>query len=227
MTVDPTAPEEVVLSWSGGKDSAMALHELRRDEAFRVTHLLTTVSKDYERVSVHGVRRSLLALQAEALGLDLVEVEIPAECTHDAYEAVMTSAISSPPLAELDMHAFADLYLADVRSYRERNLGRLDKRAIFPVWGRDTKTFAREVIALGFEAVVACVDPRALSPDFAGRRFDDGFLDDLPGNVDPCGENGEFHTFVHAGPIFDRPVDVTLGERVARGGFVFQDLLPA
>ena len=204
----------------------MALHALRQEPSLRVAYLLTTVSEDYERVSVHGVRRKLLAQQAEALGFDLVEVAIPAECTHDTYEAIMTTALTSPPLADIATHAFADLFLADVRSYRERNLARLNKTAIFPVWGRDTESFAREVIALGFEAVVVCLDPSVLPPDLIGRRFDESFLDDLPSGVDPCGENGEFHTFVHDGPIFDRPVEVALGESVVRGGLVFQDLLP-
>jgi uncharacterized protein (TIGR00290 family) len=221
------AATDVVLSWSGGKDSAMALHVLRQDPSLRVAYLLTTVSKDYGRVSIHGVRRALVAEQADALGIDLFEVEIPARCSHETYQAAMVAALTSPPLSRIDTHAFADLFLADVREYRVGNLATLDKTPIFPLWSRDTGSLAREFIALGFRALVVCLDPRALSPDFAGRQFDESFLDDLPDGVDPCGENGEFHTFVYEGPIFDRRVDVTLGESVTREGFVFQDLLPA
>jgi uncharacterized protein (TIGR00290 family) len=221
------AVEDVLLSWSGGKDSAMALYELHQDPSLRIAHLLTTVTKDYGRVSIHGVRRTLLTQQAQALGIDLVEVAIPARCTHETYQAAMVAALESPPLASIHTHAFADLFLTEVRAYRESNLAKLGKRPIFPVWGRNTASLAKEFIALGFRAVVVCVDPRALAPDFAGRQFDEAFLEDLPDHVDPCGENGEFHSFVYDGPIFDRPIDITLGESVVREGFVYQDLLPA
>jgi uncharacterized protein (TIGR00290 family) len=218
---------DVLLSWSGGKDSAMALYVLRQDPSLRIAHLLTTVTKDYGRVSIHGVRRALLARQAEALGINLFEVTIPAQCTHEAYQANMIAALTSPPLAGINTHAFGDLFLADVRRYRESNLAKLDKKPIFPVWGHDTGSLARKFIALGFRAVVVCVDRSVLPPEFAGRQFDKGFLEDLPDEIDPCGENGEFHTFVYDGPIFERPIDITLGESVVREGCVFQDLLPA
>lgn len=204
----------------------MALNVLRQDPSLRIVSLLTTVTKDYERISIHGVRRMLLALQAQAIGMDLIEVAIPAQCTHDIYEAKMVAALTSPPLADLDTHAFADLFLQDVRAYRETNLAKLNKTAIFPLWGRNTTALARDFIELGFRAVVVSLDPRMLSPNFAGRQFDEAFLEDLPDNVDPCGENGEFHTFVYDGPTFVRSVDVALGEVVTREGFVFQDLLP-
>lgn len=204
----------------------MALNVLRQDPSIRIASLLTTITKDYGRISIHGVRRTLLARQAEALGIDLFEVEIPAECTHEIYQERMIAALTSPPLAGVDRHAFADLFLEDVRAYRETNLAKLGKTAIFPLWGRDTSALAREFIALGYRAVIVCLDPKTLSPDFAGSQFDDAFLDDLPDNVDPCGENGEFHTFVYDGPTFGEPVDITLGEIVVRDGFVFQDLLP-
>lgn len=220
------AAKDVVLSWSGGKDSAMALNVLRRDPSLRIAYLLTIVTKDYGRVSIHGVRRTLLARQAEAIDIELFEVAIPAQCTHKTYQASMVAALTSPPLAGIDTHAFADLFLEDVRAYRETNLAKLGKTPLFPVWGRDTSALAREFIALGFRAVVVCLDPRILTPDFAGRQFDEAFLDDLPDDVDPCGENGEFHTFVYDGPTFGEPVDITLGEAVIRDGFVFQDLLP-
>lgn len=205
----------------------MAFYVLLQDPSLRIAYLLTTVTKDYGRVSIHGVRRALLTRQAEALGINLLEVAIPAQCTHETYQAAMIAALTSPPLAGIDTHAFADLFLEDVRRHRESNLAKLDKKPIFPVWGRDTGFLSREFIALGFRAVVVCLNPRALPPEFAGRQFDDAFLEDLPGGVDPCGENGEFHTFVYDGPIFDRPVDISLGESVVREGFVFQDLLPA
>jgi uncharacterized protein (TIGR00290 family) len=219
------AVNDVVLSWSGGKDSAMALHVLRQDPSLTIAHLLTTVTKDYGRVSIHGVRRSLLARQAEALGMNLVEVAIPAQCTHETYETTMIAALTSPPLAGIDTHAFADLFLTDVRRYREINLAKLDKRAVFPVWGRDTGAVARDFIALGFRAIVVCLDPRALPAEFAGRELDEAFLEDLPDDVDPCGENGEFHTFVFDGPIFRRPIPISLGESVVRDGFVYRDVL--
>ena len=218
--------EDVVLSWSGGKDSAMALNVLRRDPSIKVAYLLTTVTNDYGRVSIHGVRRSVLAMQAESIGNNLFEVMLPAQCSNETYQARMVAALTSPPLADIDMHAFADLFLEDVRAYRENNLQQLGKAAIFPLWGRDTSALAREFIALGFRAVIVCLDPTLLSRDFAGRQYDESFLEDLPDDVDPCGENGEFHTFVYDGPTFAKPVEISLGEEVVRDGFVFQDLLP-
>jgi uncharacterized protein (TIGR00290 family) len=216
---------DVVLSWSGGKDSAMALHVLLQDPSYRIACLLTTVTEDYGRVSIHGVRRVLLRQQVAALSQKLFELEIPAQCTHERYQASMVTALTSPHLAGINTHAFADLFLEDVRTYRETNLTKLGKRPLFPVWGRDTSALAREFIALGFRAVVVCLDPRSLAPNLAGRQFDEAFLQDLPDSVDPCGENGEFHTFVYDGPTFVKPVDITLGEVVIRDGFVFQDLI--
>ncbi|MGH2817548.1 MAG: hypothetical protein ACRDJS_03685 [Actinomycetota bacterium] len=216
---------DVLLSWSGGKDSAMALHTLRQDSSYRVTCLLTTVTKDYERVSIHGVRRALLDRQAEAIDLDLFEVTIPAQCTHETYQSSMVAALMSPRLADINTHAFADLFLEDVRAYRETNLAKLGKKAIFPVWGHETKILARNFISLGFHAVVVCVDSRILDRDLAGREFDQAFLNDLPMNVDPCGENGEFHTFVYDGPGFRFPIRFERGKTVVRDGFAFSDLV--
>jgi uncharacterized protein (TIGR00290 family) len=213
------------LSWSGGKDSALALHELRERSGTPPRALITTVTVDYGRISMHGVRRELLGRQARAAGLPLVEVEIPADCSNDVYEQRMGQALAEAPLADARTIAFGDLFLADIRAYREERLSRVGKRASFPLWGQDTGTLAREFIAAGFEAVLVCVDPRRLDPSFAGRRFDAELLTDLPPNVDPCGENGEFHTFVHAGPIFDAPIPCRIGETVERDGFVFCDLL--
>lgn len=215
------------LSWSGGKDSALALQELRESPGAAPSALVTTVTADYRRISMHGVRRELLLLQARAAGLPLVEIEIPAGCSNDVYEQRMGQALVEAPLAAAETFVFGDLFLADVRAYREERLARVGKKAIFPLWGRDTCTLAREFIAQGFEAVLVCVDPRRLDASFAGRRFDADLLADLPSDVDPCGENGEFHTFVHAGPVFSASIDHAIGETVERDGFIFCDVLTA
>lgn len=217
----------LALSWSGGKDSALALWTLRRDHEIEPVALITTVTDEYARVSMHGVRRELLATQAAAVGVPLVEVPIPAACPNEVYEQRMAQALASGGLAAADTIAFGDLFLQDIRAYRIERLARAGKRACFPVWGRDTAELAREFLAAGFEAVAVCVDPRQLDAAFAGRRYDESFLADLPGGVDPCGENGEFHTFVHAGPIFSEPVRCRPGAVVVREGFAFCDCLPA
>ena len=216
----------VVLSWSGGKDSALALWALRREEVEPLT-LLTTVTDEYARISMHGVRRELLQAQARATGLPVLEVEIPPVCSNDVYEQRMAQALASRAIDGAEEVAFGDLFLEDIRAYREERLAQVGKRAVFPVWGRDTGDLARTFIDAGFEALLVCVDPRHLDWSFAGRSFDDELLRDLPDGVDPCGENGEFHTFVHAGPIFDQPIPVEVGERTVRDGFAFCDVLPA
>jgi uncharacterized protein (TIGR00290 family) len=216
----------VVMSWSGGKDSAHALRALQDDPEVDVVALLSTITEGYERVSMHAIRTGLLRAQAGATGLPLVEVRIPAACVNETYRTRMEDAISSEPIAGIDHHAFGDLFLEDVRSYREATLATAGKEALFPLWGRDTEELAYTFIAEGFRAVVTCVDPAKLDPSFVGREFDAGFLDDLPRSVDPCGENGEFHTFVFDGPIFDSPVAFEHGETVERDGFYFHDLVP-
>jgi uncharacterized protein (TIGR00290 family) len=215
----------LALSWSGGKDSAHALRELRQ-RGLEPCALITTVTEGHERVSMHGVRKALLASQAEAVGLELVEVVIPPTCTNDLYDARMAAAFAAAPLAGMKWVAFGDLFLEDVRRYREERLAAAGKRALFPLWGRDTGELAREFLASGFEAVVVCVDPRVLDPSFVGRTYDTDVLADLPPGVDPCGENGEFHTFVSSGPGFSAQVAYRLGASVQRAGFVFQDLIP-
>jgi uncharacterized protein (TIGR00290 family) len=214
------------LSWSGGKDSALALWRLRREQ-LEPEALITTVTEGYNRISMHGVRRELLARQVQALGLPLVEILIPPECGNDVYEARTAEAFASAPLSGVEEVAFGDLFLEDVRAYREERLAAGGKRGLFPLWGRDTRELAREFIAAGFEAIIVCLDPRALAPSFAGRPYDEQLLAELPPSVDPCGENGEFHTFVHAGPIFPEPIACETGEHVERGGFLFCDLTPA
>ena len=213
----------VALAWSGGKDSALALAALVRDGT-EVAALLTTFTDDYDRVSMHGVRRALVRDQAAATGLPLVEVGIPAGCVDDVYAARMEAAFRSPPLVELDAVAFGDLFLEDVRAYREEQLARAGKAALFPLWGRDTAALARSFVGEGFEAYVVCVDTRRLDASFAGRDYDAAFLEELPAGIDQCGENGEFHSFVHAGPCFGRPVPCRVGGHVTREGFVFADL---
>jgi uncharacterized protein (TIGR00290 family) len=216
----------VALSWSGGKDSALALWTMR-EEGTEPVALITTVTEDYGRVSMHAVRRELLEAQAAAVGVPLVEVGIPALCTNEVYEERMAAALASPPLAEVEEFAFADLFLADIRAYREERLAAIGRRATFPVWGRETGVLARTFVDAGFEATLVCVDPRQIDASFCGRAFDTDLLRDLPAGADPCGENGEFHTFVTAGPIFSAPVPVEHGETVERDGFVFHDLRPA
>ncbi len=216
----------LALSWSGGKDSALALHALR-SRGVEPSVLITTVTEGYDRISMHGVRRELLARQAEAAGVPLVVVSIPPECPNDVYEARMADAFAEEPLRAVQAVAFGDLFLEDVRSYREQRLAAAGRRAEFPLWGRDTSELAHGFVDAGFDAVLVCVDPAKLDGSFAGRRFDDTLLADLPGSVDPCGENGEFHTFVTAGPIYAAPIAVEQGEIVEREGFVFCDLLPA
>ena len=219
MTVGPVA-----LAWSGGKDSALALAALRRDGT-SVAALLTTFTDDFDRVSMHGVRRALVRDQAAAAGVPLVEVGIPAACPDEVYAARMEAALCTPPLSELGAVASGDLFLEDVRAYREEAVARAGKSALFPLWGRDTAALAQSFIDGGFEAYVVCVDTRRLDASFAGRDFDAAFLADLPPGIDPCGENGEFHSFVHAGPCFERPIACRVGQRVIREGFAFADVL--
>jgi uncharacterized protein (TIGR00290 family) len=219
-----TGRGDLALSWSGGKDSALALWALS-EERLRPTTLLATVTEEYGRVSMHGVRRSLLRRQAAATGLPLVEIEIPANCTNDLYESRLAAAFASAELSAVDEVAFGDLFLEDIRAYRESRLATVGKHARFPVWGRDTVSLARRFLAAGFRAILVCVDPRVLDPSFAGRDYDERLLAELPAGVDPCDENGEFHTFVTAGPILERPIDCRRGEVIERDGFVFCDLL--
>ena len=219
-------PEPILFCWSGGKDSSLALRAVLQDASVQVVALLTTVTKGYDRVSMHGVRRELLRRQAESLRLPLHEVLIPPQCVNPVYETRMEAAMRHFLSQGVRRVAFGDIFLEDLRVYRERNLARLDMRALFPIWKRDTRELIREFHALGFRAIAACIDPKVLSPSFAGRELDHSFFADLPPGVDPCGENGEFHTYVFDGPIFAHPVDVRVGETVERDGFVFCDLLP-
>ena len=217
----------VALSWSGGKDSALALHALRADPTREVVALVTTVTGGHDRIAMHGVRRSLLHAQAASLGLPVIEVAIPQRCSNDAYESAMEAAFARLAADGVPEVAFGDLYLADVRAYRDRLVARGGLAALYPLWKRDTAVLAREFIALRFRAVLVCVDPAQVDVAFCGREYDDALLDALPSSADPCGENGEFHTFVYDGPGFRAPVVVERGQHVERDGFWFCDLHPA
>jgi len=218
-------PERILFCWSGGKDSAMALHALLRQKDVCVSGLLTTVTEGFERISMHGVRRELLHRQAESIGLPLQEVRIPPQCVNPIYEARMEKAMRAAYEQGIRCVAFGDIFLEDLRAYREKNLAKIGMEAIFPIWKRDTRELARSFVELGFRARTVCVDPRVLDRSFAGRELDESFFRDLPAVADPCGENGEFHTFVYDGRIFQKPVKCRMGEVVERDSFVFCDLL--
>jgi uncharacterized protein (TIGR00290 family) len=217
--------ERALLAWSSGKDSAFSLHVLR-EQGVAVTGLLTTINDAFDRVAMHDVRLELLRAQADAVGLPLVEVRIPWPCPNEAYEAAMAEALAAARERGTTAVAFGDLFLEDVRRYREERMSGTGLVPLFPLWGRPTRALAEEMIALGQQAVLTCVDPRALPRAFAGRAFDAALLRELPAEVDPCGERGEFHSFAWDGPAFRRPVPVRVGEVVDRDGFVFADLLP-
>ena len=214
------------MSWSGGKDSCLALYELLGARLYRVVALLTTVTRDYDRISMHGVRRELLERQAASLGLPLHQVLISKGATNEEYERAMADAFSGYRRGGIDKVAFGDLFLEEIRAYRDQFLARHDMRGLYPVWQRETTEFIREFIRLGFKAVVTCVDGKVLDSPFAGMMIDEDFLSALPPHADPCGENGEFHTFVFDGPIFKKAVRFSVGEKVARDSFWFCDLVP-
>ncbi len=221
--------EPVAVSWSGGKDSALALAALRADSRYEPVALLTSITAGFDRVSIHGVRRALLEAQAAALGLPLHEVHLQPQSSNDAYEAAFAEGVATLQTRHRGVTriAFGDLYLADVRAYREHLLATLGVEPIFPLWGEPTDRLARAFIAAGYEARLVCVDTTVLSMSFAGRAYDEPLLDELPPLIDPCGERGEFHTFVSAGPLWERPIAYRLGETVLRDErFAYCDLVP-
>jgi len=219
------SPEPILFCWSGGKDSAMALHSLLQRSDIHVVALLTTVTEGYERISMHGVRRELLDRQVQSIGLPLHEVRIPPQCVNPIYEARMEEALRVHLENGVQTVAFGDIFLEDLRAYRERNLARLGMTALFPIWKLDTRELIRSFHANRFRAIAVCVDSKVLDPSFAGRELDESFFGDLPPQADACGENGEFHTFVFDGPIFHSPIRVRTGQIVNRDGFVFCDIL--
>ena len=216
---------KTLLAWSSGKDSAWALDRLRRQD-IPVAGLLTTINESADRVAMHGVRRLLLEMQAEQVGLPLWVVRLPWPCTNQDYESRMAEACAKAAAEGFDSIAFGDLYLRDVREYRERQLAGTGLQPLFPLWEIPTASLAREMIAAGLRARLSCVDSKALDASFAGREFDLALLENLPATVDPCGENGEFHTFAYDGPMFRSPMRVERGEIRAVDGFVYADLLP-
>jgi len=220
------SPEPILFSWSGGKDSAMALHALLQPNEHHVAALLTTVTEGYDRISMHGVRRELLERQAKSIGLPLHEVFIPPQCVNPIYEARMEEALRMHYDKGVRTVAFGDIFLEDLRAYREKNLTRMGMTALFPIWKRDTRELIRAFHSANFRAIAVCVDSKVLDRSFAGRELDEVFFRDLPLHADPCGENGEFHTFVFDGPIFHAPIPVRTGEIIQRDSFVFCDLLP-
>jgi uncharacterized protein (TIGR00290 family) len=217
----------IFLSWSGGKDSSLALYEIRKAGKHRLAALLTTVTEDYDRISMHGVRRVLLEQQAESLGIPLRKILIPKDCSNTIYESRMKALLEEGLREGIETVAFGDIFLEDLKLYREKNLAQIGMKGLFPIWKRDSAELARTFIDLGFKAVLVCVDTAKLDRSFAGRSFDRDLLRDLPPGVDPCGENGEFHSFAYAGPIFKHEIPHTRGEVVQRDRFCFCDLLPA
>ena len=219
--------EKLVFCWSGGKDSALALSKLRQDPAYEVVALLTTVTEGFDRISMHGVRTALLEQQAASVGLPLEKVYISRQASNQEYESRMRDALQKFKRQGVSAVAFGDIFLEDLRKYREENLAREGLRGVFPLWKCDTTELARHFISSSFRTVICCVDTQVLSQSFAGREFDERFLADLPAGVDPCGENGEFHSFAYAGPCFRKPVAFTRGEVVLRDNrFCYCDLVP-
>jgi uncharacterized protein (TIGR00290 family) len=218
--------KKAIASWSSGKDSAFALHQAQLSGEFEVVGILTTVTSAYERVAMHGVRNVLLDRQAEALRLPSIKVPIPSPCPNEVYEREMSQVMQRLRTEGVTAMIFGDLFLEDIRAYREARLKEVGIEGVFPLWKRDTRVLAREMVACGVRARLTCVDPRKLDAAFAGRSFDQSLLEALPPEVDPCGENGEFHTMVTAGPMFHESIEVAVGEVVVRDGFVFADLLP-
>lgn len=216
----------IILGWSGGKDSALALNALLKDNRYEVVSLLTTLTRDFERISMHGVRRELLQRQAEVIGLPLEEVWIRQGAGNDEYEAAMLQSIGKFHQRGITSMAFGDLFLEDIRAYREAMLQRLHMQCLFPIWGRDTAALAAEFVSEGFQARTCCIDTRKLADSFCGRDLNGDFFRDLPDHVDPCGENGEFHTFVYESPDFQKPIAIATGSQHRDDPFLFCDLIP-
>ncbi len=208
--------EKVLFSWSSGKDSALALYELQKNKDVEVVALLTTITAGYDRISMHGVRRELLKQQAAAIGLPLTEIKIPQKATNEEYEEQMRLTLAAYQAQGVNCVAFGDIFLEDLRAYREKNLARIGMQGIFPLWKRDTRELVLELSHTGFKAIITCVDTQALAKEYAGREINEKFLEELPEKVDPCGENGEFHTFVYDGPNFKWEVAFETGEKVLR-----------
>ena len=215
-----------LLSWSSGKDSAWALHTLRQNPEIELAGLFCTVNQEFSRVAMHGVRTELLQRQADAVGLPLHIIYIPYPCSNEQYAQVMSEFVEQAKRDGIECFAFGDLFLEDVRRYREERLQGTGIESIFPLWGANTAELSQTMVAAGLKSVLTCVNPKLFSKAFSGRTFDAKLLRDLPPKLDPCGENGEFHSFAFAGPMFTQPIPFTIGETVERDGFVFTDLVP-
>jgi uncharacterized protein (TIGR00290 family) len=215
--------KRVVVSWSSGKDSAWTLHRLRQRDDIEVVGLITTVNQAFDRVAMHSTRAAVLEAQAAAAGLPLRKISLPWPCSNEQYEAIMRECVTALKIEDVEAVVFGDLFLEDIRAYREKNLEGTGLDPLFPLWLEPTPKLAQEMIAGGLKAKLVCVDPKKLDPTFAGREFDAQLLRELPPSVDPCGENGEFHTCVYAGPMFARELPISIGEVVERDGFVFCD----
>ena len=218
--------EQLYLSWSGGKDSALALFELSQSEKYEVAGLLTAITKEYERISMHGVRVSLLEQQAGALDLPLKKIFITKNATNDEYDSAMAKACDEIKKEGITSVAFGDIFLEDLKLYREKNLAKVGMQAVFPLWKIPTKELVEEFLSNNFQAITVTCDPRKLSEHYVGRRMDKDFFDSLPADVDPCGENGEYHSFVYNSPNFSSMIPIKIGEKVLRDGFWFYDILP-
>jgi len=220
-------PPKAFMSWSSGKDSAFALWQAQRSGEVEIVGLLTTLTEVHDRVAMHGVRNTLLDQQIAALGLPALKVGIPSPCPNEVYEQRMAEATAEMKAQGVTHVVFGDLFLQDIRAYRETQLAKANMQAVFPLWGRDTRSLAEEMIDSGLIAHIVCLDPKQIDRRLAGRRFDRALLAELPPDVDPCGENGEFHTVVTAGPMFKTKIPVTLGQTVERDGFIFTDVVPS
>jgi len=218
--------KKLLFCWSGGKDSAMALYEIQKNNEYQVVSLLTTITEDYDRISLHGVRRLLVEQQARSLAIPLHKVFVPKSCSNEEYAAKMSQTLIQFKQEGVENVAFGDIFLEDVRKYREDNLAQLNMKGVFPIWERDTAELVQSFVALGFRAVVSCIDTKVLDERFLGRQLDKDFIAELPPDIDPSGENGEFHSFVYDGPIFKKKIGYKRGESVLRDSFYFCDLIP-
>jgi len=219
--------KHTLMSWSSGKDSAWALYKLQQDPQIHLKGLFCTINKEFERVAMHGVRIELLKLQAKQIGLPLEILELPYPCSNEDYEHIMGAFIHRIQKNEIECIAFGDLFLEDIRAYREEKLKDTGIQPIFPLWGIPTASLSREMIDGGLKTIITCVDPKQAPVDLAGKNYDHAFLDSLPDSVDPCGENGEFHSFVYDGPMYNHQIKITVGDTVERDGFVFADIMTA
>ena len=217
---------KTLMSWSSGKDSAWALHQLLQNPDYEVVGLFSTINKEVDRVAMHGVRVELLKAQAESIGLPVEIIELPDPCTNEDYERIMGTFIDMVKADNIECIAFGDLYLEDIRKYREGQLKDTGIEPIFPIWGIPTDELSNTLIENGIKTVITCVDSKQISEDFAGKEYDQHFLESLPESADPCGENGEFHSFVYDGPMFKEAIKITVGETIHKGQFVFADVLP-